>query len=254
MQRALTLFTSTVGKKAIMAITGVVLFGYLIGHLAGNLQIFIGREKINEYAHFLHTSPGILWGTRVLLLISAILHIWAAVQLAGRNGEARPVEYVAKRSQKTTYAARTMYWSGPILLLFIVYHLLHLTFGYTSGHYPHSTTDVYANLVSGFRVWYLAAFYVVAQIVLGFHLFHGAWSFFRSLGLNHPKYNRATRAFATTLALGLTLGNISIPLAVQTGLVGDDGLELSFLERDSAEGEDSDADGEGDTPSEGSAQ
>ena len=220
MAQALTLTRSTIGKKAVMAASGVVLFGYLVGHLLGNLQIYLGREVLNEYAAFLHNSPALLWGTRAVLLISVVAHVTSAIQLASRNAEARPVRYKHWRGQQSDYASRTMYWSGPILALFIVYHLLHLTLGYAPAPHQHDPNDVYANLVNGFSVPLVSAAYIVSMLALGMHLYHGAWSIFQTLGANHPRYNAWRRRFAAGLTAFIVLGNISIPTSVMLGVVG----------------------------------
>jgi succinate dehydrogenase / fumarate reductase cytochrome b subunit len=217
MQRALTLHQTTVGKKVIVAVTGVVLVGFVVGHMAGNLQIYLGPEKLNAYAEFLHSNPGLLWTARAVLLASVIAHIVYSMQLASLSGDARPRAYARRVNNATNLAAISMRLSGPTLALFIVYHLLHLTFG--KSPVPHSPTDVYANVVGSFSVWWLAAIYVVAQLLLGLHLFHGAWSFFQTLGLNHPRYNALRRRFAAGLTALVVLGNISIPVAVQAGWV-----------------------------------
>jgi succinate dehydrogenase / fumarate reductase, cytochrome b subunit len=219
MQRALLLFDTTVGKKAIMAVTGVILFGFVLGHMAGNLQIFAGAQKINDYSKFLHSLPSLLWGTRIVLLSSVVLHIAMALQLSGRNGQARQRSYQVKQDLVTNYAAKTMMLSGPTLAAFIAYHLAHLTVGVPMGSYQHSGENVYANLVHGFQVPWVAAIYIVANLLLGMHLFHGMWSFFQSLGLNHPRYNAQRRHFATAFAVLVTLGNVSIPVSVLAGIV-----------------------------------
>ena len=215
----LALLLSSIGLKAIMAVTGVVMVGFLVGHLLGNLLIFSGREAMNAYSAFLHDSPGILWTARLLLLGSVTAHILAAGKLASENMGARTQRYAVRHDAVTNYAARTMVVSGPILLLFIVYHLAHLTFGVTPGPYAHSHTDVYANLVRGFSVPLVAYFYAFANLCLGLHLFHGMWSVFQTLGINHPSYNFHLRALAVTITLFIAGGNIFIPLAVLSGAV-----------------------------------
>jgi succinate dehydrogenase / fumarate reductase cytochrome b subunit len=216
----LGLLASTIGLKATMAVTGVVLVGFLIGHFVGNALIFAGPEAINGYSELLHNSHGLLWVARAILLASVLLHIAAALKLYAKNNNARPQRYKVKRDLATNYAARTMMWSGPILLGFIVYHLAHLTFGMTPGNYEHSHTDVYSNLVRGFSIWWVSAFYILSMLALGNHLFHGTWSMFQSLGVNHSAYNKRLMRLALGITLFVTLGNISIPLAVLLGIVG----------------------------------
>ena len=201
-----------------MAVSGVVLLGFVIGHLAGNLQLYAGPEVINRYAETLHSLPGMVWPVRLVLLAAFLLHAWSSLQLFLKNRAARRVGYRMSKDVATTYAARTMVWSGPILLLFIAYHLAHLTLGVLPGH-EFVRLDVYNNVVRGFQTWWVSAIYIVANIALGVHLFHGIWSFFQSLGINHPKYNAYRKELAVTVAAAITLGNLSFPIAVMTGLI-----------------------------------
>jgi succinate dehydrogenase / fumarate reductase cytochrome b subunit len=194
--------------------------GFVIGHFLGNSLIFVGPEAINAYSAKLHSVPELLWLARIVLLASVLAHIVTAMKLSAKNQAARPSRYRVEKDVATTYAARTMVWSGPILLLFLIYHLAHLTFGVTPGAYEHSTTDVYANLVRGFSVPWVAGFYMVANLALGVHLFHGVWSMFQSLGINHPAYNAGLEKLAVVITVVVAGGNISIPLAVLTGIVG----------------------------------
>jgi succinate dehydrogenase / fumarate reductase cytochrome b subunit len=210
---------TTIGKKAVMAVTGVILFGFVVGHLLGNLQIYEGPEQLNAYAATLRAHPALLYGTRILLLISVILHIWAAVQLWALHRTARPIGYVKKASINSTYASRTMYWSGPIVLAFIIFHLLHFTFGTIHPGGPFVEGDVYNNVVTGFQVWPVSLFYIIAMVLLCLHLYHGLWSMFQSLGINHPKYTPWLRGFAKVFAILIALGNISIPVAVLAGFI-----------------------------------
>lgn len=212
-----TFYRSTIGKKVIVALTGLILFGFVVGHLLGNLLVFMGPEKLNAYGRYLHESLGILWGTRVILLVAVVLHIVNTIQLAALNRKSRPVPYVEHKKIAASYASLTMLWGGLLLIFYIVYHLLHFTFG--SAHPNFQPGDVYANVVAGFSVWYVSAFYVVAMVALGFHLYHGLWSVFQTLGLNHPKYNLWRRSFATAVALAIAFGYIAIPMAVLLGLV-----------------------------------
>lgn len=208
---------STVGKKAVMAVSGVILFGFVVGHLLGNLQIYKGPEKINQYARFLRSMPLLLWGVRITLLVMVVLHIWSSVQLAVRKSKARPVGYQRRQAISSTYASRTMYWSGPILLAFIVYHLLEFTFGV--GGTPYREGNVYANVIAGFQVPAVSGFYILAMVLLGMHLSHGLWSMCQSLGIAHPRYTPVIRKLAKTAAWLIALGNISIPIAVLTGFL-----------------------------------
>jgi succinate dehydrogenase / fumarate reductase cytochrome b subunit len=219
LHRAHRFYQASIGKKVLMALTGVVLFGYVVGHLIGNLQIYAGPEKLNNYAAFLHSSPALLWGTRSLLLICVTLHIIASIQLARLKQEARPIGYVKKENPRSSYASRTMMWSGPIIAAFVIYHLLDFTFGVTNtAHYE--DLQVYANVVWGFRRIPVSAAYIVAMLLLGMHLYHGLFSMFQSLGVNHPRYTPWFKRFAAFATAFIVIGNISIPIAVLTGAVG----------------------------------
>jgi succinate dehydrogenase / fumarate reductase cytochrome b subunit len=217
MATAVALHTSTVGRKAIVAVSGVVLFGFVVVHLIGNLQLFVGPEALNDYSAVLRANALLLWGTRLLLLAAVLAHIGASISLVGRNSDARPVPYQhRRRDAATSYAARTMAWSGPIVALYIVYHLLHLTVGYGPRFDYH---NVYNNVVYSFQEPLIVAVYVVANVLLAIHLFHGAWSWLQTLGASHPRYNKLRRAFAIGLALFVGVGNVFIPTAVFAGLV-----------------------------------
>jgi succinate dehydrogenase / fumarate reductase cytochrome b subunit len=210
---------SSVGRKVVMAATGVVLFGFVTVHMIGNTQAYMGAEAFNGYAKFLHTmlhGDGI-WIFRAVLLTSALLHIWAATTLTLDNMAARPVGYRAQQSNASTWSSRTMRWSGFILAVFIVYHLLHLTTGTLHPAFDH--TNPYGNFVSGFKVPVVAGFYIVAQLCLGLHMWHGVWSFTQTLGWSHPRYNALRRNFATVLTFLVVGVNITYPLAVLTGFI-----------------------------------
>jgi succinate dehydrogenase / fumarate reductase, cytochrome b subunit len=215
--RAQHFYSSTVGKKAVMAVSGAILFSFVIGHLIGNLQIYEGPEKLNHYAAFLRSMPALLWTARVTLLLMVVLHIWSSVSLGLRNAEARPTGYVKKQSTGSSYASRTMYWSGPIILAFVIYHLLDFTFGTVNPHFRDG--NVYANIIASFRLIPVAAFYIFAMILLCMHLYHGLWSMFQSLGYHHPRHTPILKRAAAVVAILIAAGNISIPLAVMTGLV-----------------------------------
>jgi succinate dehydrogenase / fumarate reductase cytochrome b subunit len=203
---------STVGKKVVMALTGAIGVGYVVAHMLGNLQMFEGPEKINAYAALLKSNIGLLWTARSILIAAVILHICAAYQLARTSQKSRPVGYKRWRAVGSNFASRTMRWTGPLLALFIVYHLLHLTTG--TVHPDFVEADVYHNVISGFRVWYVSAVYIVAMLMLALHLYHGVWSMCESLGVNYPKYNRMIRALATILTAIVVVGFIAIPAAV----------------------------------------
>jgi len=216
--RAVRFYETTVFKKAIMASTGVVLFGFVIGHMIGNLQIYEGREKLDAYGQLLHSLPGLLWTTRIILLTCVSLHILTTVQLALLKKSARPVEYVKKDNSHSSYASRTMYWSGPIVLVFIIYHILHLTLGVVQPD-TYQFGAVYDNLVHGFQNYAISGFYILSMVLLCIHIYHGAWSMFQSLGVNHPTYTPILRKFAALMAIVIFIGNISIPVSVMVGVI-----------------------------------
>lgn len=214
---------SNIGLKVLMALTGVVMFGYLIGHVTGNMLIFKGPAAINGYSKFLHDSTGLLWGTRILLLVSVVIHIWATIRFLKLKSDARPVAYVMKEPHGTTFAARTMYWSGPVIALFIIYHILHLTTGtvHPSFHADAATheVDVYRNLVDGFQRPLASGIYIVAMLAIAFHLSHGVWSMLQTIGVNRPNWECALRAIAVVFAVLVCGGFIAVPAAVLLGFV-----------------------------------
>jgi succinate dehydrogenase / fumarate reductase cytochrome b subunit len=216
-RRARRFYASTIGKKAVMAVSGAALFGFVLAHLVGNLQIYEGPTKINQYASFLRSVPALLWGARATLLVMVILHIWSSAQLAKQKWDARPIGYVKKKATTSSYASRTMYWSGPIILVFVIYHLLDFTFGAANPRFEEG--NVYGNVIASFRVPWVSAFYILSMILLCMHLYHGLWSMFQSLGVHHPRYTPALRRFAALASILIACGNISIPIAVMTGLV-----------------------------------
>ena len=214
-----TFARSTVGRKVVMAVTGFILFGFILGHLAGNLLLYKGPEAIRAYALFLRAflhGAG-LWIARAVLLVSAVLHVWSATSLTLQSWAARPVAYRDWTARDSTYASRTMRWGGVILLVFIVYHLLHFTFG--TVHPDFKELEPYHNVVAGFRVLPVSLFYIVAMILLGLHLDHGVWSMLRTLGLSHPRYARYARLAAAGFAILVVVGNVSFPIAVLLGWV-----------------------------------
>ncbi len=203
---------STVGKKIIVAATGLILFGFVIVHLIGNLQVFLGPVKLNAYSDLLKREPLLLWAARLVLLASVFLHALFTIQLTRLNRASRPHSYEQYEPTKAGVASRTMIWGGLFLILFIVFHLLHLTTGSTHPHFdPH---NVYANIISGFSVWYVSLFYILGQFALGMHLYHGVFSVFQTLGLAHPAYKCWRRRLATAAGVLIPAGYISIPLAV----------------------------------------
>lgn len=224
----IALWRTTIGKKAVMAVTGVILVGFVISHMAGNLKIFLGAKAFNDYALFLRTVGEplfpysvLLWIARIILLTSAILHIWAAVDLTRVNWAARPRSYAVKRSLATTVAALTMRYSGVLLAVFIVFHLLHLTVGavgFPSGAFSHES--VYHNVVTGLSAWFVSVFYILAMGGLCLHLDHGIWSMLETLGFNNARLSRELRLLSRIVALLVFLGFIAVPIAVLAGWLG----------------------------------
>lgn len=222
----LTLWSSSIGKKAVMAVTCAILMVFVVVHTFGTLKIFKGEQVFDAYALWLRevgtpllATGAALWLNRVVLLAAASLHMLAAWQLTRQSWAARPVQYPKKESLEATYASRTMRWGGVIIALFVVYHVLHFTVGavgYGPGRFVHGA--VYRNVVLGFSVWYVSAFYIVAQAALGLHLYHGVWSMFQTLGMR-ARDNGAYRGLAVVVAVLVVAGNVSIPLAVLAGVV-----------------------------------
>ena len=217
--RAVSFWQSTNGKKAVMAVTGSILFLFVVGHLLGNLQVFEGPARLNAYGRFLKNLGELLWIARLGLLAAVGLHILATVELWLLNQKARPVGYAKKKSVNSSYADRTMYWSGPIVLAFVIFHLLQFTAGYIHPESQFIEGDVYHNVIAGFSVWWVSVWYIFSMILLGFHLRHGMWSMFQSLGMNHPRHTPVLKQAALWIAIFITVGYISIPVAVLAGWV-----------------------------------
>jgi succinate dehydrogenase / fumarate reductase cytochrome b subunit len=219
-----SLWRSTIGKKYVMAISGLIWFGYLILHLWGNLKIFAGPLFLNDYAAALRTVgepffgySQLLWLARIILIPAFIVHVWAAISLTTRDTASRPQRYSVRKNLSSTIASRTMIYGGVFILLFVIYHLLDFTFGTVNPSYEEG--NIYHNIVASFSIPVVAFFYILAMIAVGLHLWHGIWSLFQTLGWNGARSNRLIRNFATLAAILLTLGNISIPLAVQAGVI-----------------------------------
>lgn len=208
---------STIGKKVVMAVTGIVLVGYILAHVTANLLIFVGASAIDAYAAKLRTLPILLWGVRGLLLASVALHIVAAAQLTVRMRAARPTPYRRFDPQASSPASRTMRWGGVALLLFLVYHILHFTTGQAHPDFIHLAP--YHNVTTAFRTWWVAAIYVVAMFALAMHLYHGTWSMFQTLGIEHARVNAARRRLATLIAVLVPLGFVAVPIAVLIGVI-----------------------------------
>jgi succinate dehydrogenase / fumarate reductase cytochrome b subunit len=226
----LDLYSTAVGKKYAMAISGVALMGFVLFHMIGNLKMYFGAADLNEYAEFLKKllyplapKESVLWILRFGLLAMLALHLHAAWSLTVLNRHARPVKYQSARDyQEASLASRSMRISGIVVALFIVWHLLDLTFGVvntigTDGQFVRA--EVYANVVRSFERWPVAIFYIVANLLLGLHLSHGAWSIFQSLGWNNPRFNSWRTSFARGFAAVVVVGNVSFPVAVLVGIV-----------------------------------
>ncbi|MBI3652284.1 MAG: succinate dehydrogenase cytochrome b subunit [Acidobacteria bacterium] len=221
------IFLSSLGRKYVMAISGALLFLFVIGHMLGNLQIFLGKDFLNAYAHFLKATPELLWPARIGLLVLAILHIVTAVQLAIENRRARPLAYDGTKIYAASFAAQAILFSGLVVLAFIVYHLLHFTFGkiqpealtYTVMYKGEPIHDVYKMMVMGFSNPWISAIYLICMGLLCLHLSHGVSSLFQSLGWKTNAYRNAIDKFAKISALIIFLGNCAIPVAILLGLV-----------------------------------
>ena len=221
---AYALLSSSVGKKITMAVSGVILYGFVVFHMLGNLKVYQGREAFNHYAEGLRTFGDpffgrgqILWILRIALLAALIVHLIAMAQLTLKSRRARRHGYKKFDGLEFSWASRTMLWGGVLILVYVIYHLLHMTFG--TVHPDFVPGDAYNNFVIGFRDPVASAVYVAAMIPLGLHMYHGFWSMLQTLGANNPKYNRVRRPLALTLAAIVVLLNISFPVAVLLGVV-----------------------------------
>ncbi len=219
MGRLRTFYGSMVGKKFVMGVTGLIWIGFVIVHSLGNLLVFRGSAAINSYSHFLKSTGELLWTLRVVLLLAVVLHVIAAIQLTRQSRAARPIAYTKRETQVATVSSRTMRWGGALLLVFIVVHILHFTTGNIRPAGVFSSEDVYANVVTSFRIWWVALFYVVAMIALGLHLFHGAWSSVRSIGVSPPSPQPLHRRLSLVIAIFVWAAFTAIPLAVFSGIV-----------------------------------
>jgi succinate dehydrogenase / fumarate reductase cytochrome b subunit len=219
------LATSSIGSKAIVAVTGILLFLFLIVHLLGNLQVFLGPEALNGYAKFLHSKPALVWTFRLGLLAILVVHVWFTIKLKLENWSARPDRYRKEATLKASAASRYMIWTGLVVAAFIVYHLLHFTAhvvdtGGMATDPKLGMVNVYDMVVTGFRVPWVAISYLVAMVVLGFHLYHATWSFFQTLGWNHATINPAVRWLMPLLGILIVVGNCAIVGAIFLGWVG----------------------------------
>jgi succinate dehydrogenase / fumarate reductase cytochrome b subunit len=217
-----SLYSTAVGKKYVMAISGMVLMLFVLGHMIGNLKLYFGASSLDRYSHWLREvgepalpREALLWGVRIVLLVAVFAHIWSAYRLTLINRRARPETYRSKRDfVAADFASRTMRWTGVIVLLFVVFHLLDLTWGPANPDYV--AGDPYHNVVESFQRVPVALVYVIANLALGVHLYHGAWSMFQSMGWVRPW----RREFAVAFTAVIVAGNVSFPLAVMFGVVG----------------------------------
>jgi succinate dehydrogenase / fumarate reductase cytochrome b subunit len=218
MNRVLALWNTSVGKKAAMAVTGLLMVAYLITHVLANLLVFQGPGQINAYSKFLHGTGGALWVARLVLLAAVAIHIVAAVQLTNRRQAARPVGYAAGRDpQISTLASRTIRWGGVLILVFLVYHILHFTLGTVHGSFVEG--DPYHNVAAGFANPLVVLFYEIAMVAVGLHLYHGIWSSGRSLGVSQPSPHPIRRQLALVLSVLVWGGFAAIPIAVYAGVI-----------------------------------
>lgn len=223
----LTFWSTVIGKKIVMAISGAVLVLFLIGHVLGNLKVFISPDAINAYARFLREvgQPEfeygqVLWIVRCVLLLCVILHILAAYQLTRMSWQARPTGYRMRQNRESTIASRTMRWGGLLLIIFIVFHILHFTLGvigFRPGQYV--PLGVYENVVAGFSVWPISIFYIVSMAALCLHLDHGIWSALQTLGWSTSRNEKALKIVSRLMAIAIFVGFISVPVSVMAGWI-----------------------------------
>ncbi|MCI5064680.1 succinate dehydrogenase cytochrome b subunit [bacterium] len=230
MEKLIRFYRSTVGKKFVVALSGLVLLGFVVGHVAGNLKAFMGYDKAGEhkldhYAEFLRTFgsdilgyTGFLWIARVVLIGALVLHVVTIIQLRARNAKANPDRYQGNNYRASTVAARSMFWGGLLLFTFIVYHILHFTTGTVHPSFEHGA--VYANIYSAFQNPWITVFYVISMTALGLHLYHGGWSLFQTLGIDNPDWNPIIRLKVQALSVLVVIGFVSVPLAIFFGFLG----------------------------------
>jgi succinate dehydrogenase / fumarate reductase cytochrome b subunit len=224
MRRVISLYRTSVGKKFYMAVSGAILIGFLVAHMVGNLKMYMGPEAFNHYAEFLREvgEPILprmvgLWIFRVVLLGCVGLHMLSAWQVYTQSRSARGGKYAKEESLSFSYASRTMRWGGVIIAAFVIYHILHFTTGQALPQFEHG--EAYANVVYGFQSPLVVGFYVVTLVMVTFHVYHGVWSAFQTVGANHPKYNPFRRPLAMVLALLLLFGFLTVPVGVMAGVL-----------------------------------
>jgi len=215
---------TSIGRKVLMAITGLIQFGFVVGHMIGNLQIFIGQDQLNAYAQALKDLPALTWSVRIIVLVSIIVHIWNAVRLYFENRASRPIRYVINSTVQASLASRTMFWTGLGVLLYVVYHLLHFTFIVTNPRYEHLVDaagrhDVYSMVVLGFQNYLISAVYLIALFLVAYHLSHALFSFLQTLGLNNPRLQATLKGIVYVISVVIFIGYASMPVAVLTGFI-----------------------------------
>jgi len=212
-------YASMVGKKVVMGVTGLIWVGFVVAHSLGNLLVFRGPEAINSYSRFLQSTGELLWALRIVLIVAVTLHVIAAVQLTAQSRAARPIGYTKRESQVATIASRTMRWGGALLLVFVIVHILHFTTGTIRPADVFTRGDVYANVVSSFRIWWVTLFYILTMVALGMHLVHGAWSSVRSIGVSPPSPEPLHKKISVVVALFVWAAFTAVPVAVFFGIV-----------------------------------
>jgi succinate dehydrogenase / fumarate reductase, cytochrome b subunit len=224
--QAMALYRTSIGKKVIMALSGVIWISYVVLHMYGNLKAFGGSAYFNEYAEGLRHLGAPVFGylhlltiARIVFVVSIVVHVWAAWSLFRQAARARPTKYANLRVVQADYASRSMRYGGVVIALFLIFHLAQLTWGVQGVHNEFVRGDAYHNLVAAFQSPLVTAFYLVALVALGFHLFHGAWSMFQTLGLNSQRYDGVIKGLAWVLAIGVPLGFAVVPIAIQFGVL-----------------------------------
>lgn len=222
--KLLRFFTSSVGLKVIMAITGLILGGFVFFHMLGNLQIFLGQDALNKYALFLQSVPAMIFPARIVLLLSILIHIAAAIKLNRINSAARPIGYILMDTVEASLASRYMLQTGIIIALFVVFHLMHFTFGIIQPEFAHFADakgrhDVYSMVIAGFQSTPYAIAYIAFMLIIAFHFIHAIPSLLQTMGINHPKYNLLVKRVASALVAVIALGYVVVPLSVTLGIL-----------------------------------
>jgi succinate dehydrogenase / fumarate reductase cytochrome b subunit len=219
-------YRTSIGKKILMAVSGLVLLAYVIAHMLGNLKIYLGAKELDSYAEFLRRMgepviphTWLLWILRVVVLAAFVTHIWLAIDLSVRSTRARKTRYAHPDRVQANPASTTMRWGGIAIALFVVFHLAQFTWGWVHPGYVFVRGAVYHNMVQGFSVWWITAIYLAAMVALGLHIYHGAWSMWQTFGANNERWDRTIRRLAGAVAIIVFVGNSSIPVMVLTGAV-----------------------------------